>query len=262
MPSLEVARNRLVISEKRNRSVRRSSIRRPSQSSFQNSHSHHNTAPPPLLGFYDHSHFYRVVPNFLVQFGITYNPDLKNQPTILDDPKKDPAIPFELGTISFAGSGPNSRTTQLFISYGSSPSLGRELWETPVGKVVGGIEHAQAFYSYGDMPPWGKGPVQGKIHNGRQYIETNFPLTDSFDTCQVERFPSRPPKVPSSQEEKQGILADPSHPRVRLASEWKLSDAPSQNVYVVLAAATGTVAIVILLFKTFFPSQKKDNKRS
>lgn len=26
------------------------------------------------------------------------------------------------------------------------------------------MENVENFYSYGDMPPWGKGPEQGKIH--------------------------------------------------------------------------------------------------
>ena len=38
------------------------------------------------------------------------------------------------------------------------------------------------------MPPWGKGPVQGKIHNGPQYIENNFPKLDKFNHCKVERM--------------------------------------------------------------------------
>ena len=42
-------------------------------------------------------------------------------------------------------------------------SLGTNPWETPFGEVVEGMENAINFYSYGDMPPWGKGPVQGKI---------------------------------------------------------------------------------------------------
>jgi hypothetical protein len=66
--------------------------------------------------------------------------------------------------------------------------LGRELWETPVGRVITGMEHAEQFYSYGDMPPWGHGPLQNKIHNqGRAYIDTEFPLIDSFDSCTVQR---------------------------------------------------------------------------
>lgn len=112
-------------------------------------------------GFFDNSHFFRVVQGFLVQFGISYTPDeeLKHwaNKEIKDDPQLDPPVPFEAGTIAFAGSGDNSRTSQIFIAYAKSESLGTQKWETPVGKVTEGMEHVEAFYSYGDMPPWGKG---------------------------------------------------------------------------------------------------------
>lgn len=44
------------------------------------------------------------------------------------------------------------------------------------------------FYEgYGDMPPWGKGPEQGRIRReGAVYMESNFPLMDRFETCTVE----------------------------------------------------------------------------
>lgn len=50
------------------------------------------------------------------------------------------------------------------------------------------MEHVRKFYGgYGDMPPWGKGPVQYKIHSeGRAYIEEHFPHLDRFLRCQVE----------------------------------------------------------------------------
>lgn len=114
--------------------------------------------------FYDGSHFFRVVPGFLTQFGISYTDDSALQAfarqQIKDDPKKtDPEIPFEPGIISFAGSGPNSRTSQLFISYGSSKSLGTQPWETPIGKVTEGMESTVTkFHTNGDIPPFGKGP--------------------------------------------------------------------------------------------------------
>jgi hypothetical protein len=54
--------------------------------------------------------------------------------------------------------------------------------------VIEGMENIENFYSYGDMPPWGKGPNQGKIHSGPSYIEDNFPKTDKFIKCRTERL--------------------------------------------------------------------------
>lgn len=57
--------------------------------------------------FFDKSHFFRTVPNFLVQFGISYShhADLIQfaKTTIKDDPKPDPPIKFTTGTVSYAG---------------------------------------------------------------------------------------------------------------------------------------------------------------
>ncbi|KAI2511147.1 peptidyl-prolyl cis-trans isomerase [Fragilaria crotonensis] len=143
-------------------------------------------------GFYDGSHFYRVVPKFLVQFGISYTTDVElkqfAQKSIPDDPQHDPVIPFEEGTVSFAGSGNNSRTSQLFISYGRSKSLGTRKWETPVGTVIEGMERIQKLHSYAGIKyPWGDGPVQAKIRSGSSYMEENFPLSDKFLNCKVKR---------------------------------------------------------------------------
>jgi peptidyl-prolyl cis-trans isomerase A (cyclophilin A) len=151
-------------------------------------------------GYYDHSHFFRVVPHFLVQFGIGYNikEDLKKlaSSSIPDDPKRQDLLPFKEGMMSFAGSGPNSRTSQLFIAYDKATSLGTSPWETPFGEVVGeeSLNTARSLYSeYGDMPPWGKGPQQGPIHNqGSVYIEQNFPKLDKFHTCTVTRLEEMP----------------------------------------------------------------------
>jgi cyclophilin family peptidyl-prolyl cis-trans isomerase len=150
--------------------------------------------------FYDHTHFFRVVPDFLVQFGITYSNDpelveMGNAQTIPDDPQLDPAISFDVGTISYAGSGPHSRTSQLFFSLTKdNENFGTELWETPVGVVVQGIEYIQQFYhEYGDGPPFGRGPSQDEIHTGRAYIDEHFSLLDSFQQCHTERI--RPGRI-------------------------------------------------------------------
>lgn len=151
-----------------------------------------------VRGYYDHSHFFRVVPHFLVQFGISYTTDLEltrfADSAIQDDPKRNDLMPFREGMMSFAGSGKNSRTSQLFIAYDRAQGLGNSPWETPFGEVVEGIEHVKNLYAeYGDMPPWGKGPEQGPIRNrGASYIEEGFPLLDKFETCTVRSLTSSP----------------------------------------------------------------------
>ena len=144
-------------------------------------------------GYYDQSHFFRVIPHFLVQFGISYTTDLElkriAETTIQDDPKREDLLPFREGMISFAGSGPNSRTSQLFIAYDGAGNLGQSPWETPFGEIIEGMDNVRKLYSYGDMPPWGKGPEQGPIRNrGSKYIEENFPLLDKFETCTVSKM--------------------------------------------------------------------------
>lgn len=75
----------------------------------------------------------------------------------------------------------------MFVSYGENENLGTQPWETPVGVVVRGMDTLLNLnHEYGDMPPWGKGPVQHKIHDlGLKYMEEEFPHLDRFLTCHV-----------------------------------------------------------------------------
>jgi hypothetical protein len=56
-----------------------------------------------------------------------------------------------------------------------------------LGEVIEGMDNVENLYSYGDMPPWGNGPPQGKVHQPG-YIEENFPKSDKFLHCKVERL--------------------------------------------------------------------------
>lgn len=55
------------------------------------------------------------------------------------------------------------------------------------GKVIEGGDTLDALYKgYGDIPPFGKGPNQGKIHNqGNAYIKREFPLIDFINSCEL-----------------------------------------------------------------------------
>ena len=91
-------------------------------------------------GFYDGCRFFRVVPGFMVQWGINGDPQLQSQwqDNTIDD---DPVVQSnKRGFITFAKTGrPNSRSTQLFINFGDNSSLDRDGF-SPFGRVIEGMD--------------------------------------------------------------------------------------------------------------------------
>ena len=138
-------------------------------------------------GFYTDIAFYRCVAKFLTQFGISENESLQHwqRDTLLDDPNLKMGI--RKNYVSFAGGGPNTRTTQIFIAFEDLDFLGKSPWETPFAEVVEGQATLDGLYKeYGDIPPFGKGPDQQKLLNrGNEYIRDNFPKIDFLESCKV-----------------------------------------------------------------------------
>lgn len=129
-------------------------------------------------GFYDECRFFRVVPGFVVQWGI--NGDPKVQAKWRDAEFKDDKVPAgerasnTRGFVTFAKSGkPNSRTTQLFINYGDNARLD-DLGFSPFGKVVEGMDVVDKINSkYRERPD--QGAIQQK---GNAYLKEEFPDLD------------------------------------------------------------------------------------
>jgi peptidyl-prolyl cis-trans isomerase A (cyclophilin A) len=129
-------------------------------------------------GFYDGARFFRVLPGFVVQFGLAADPALnaKWANVIADDP---PGQTNAAGTITFATRGAGSRTTQVFINLKDNPILDQKGF-TPFGRVVEGMNFVQQFYAdYGEGAPNGNGPAQDRIRaEGNAYLERDFPKLD------------------------------------------------------------------------------------
>src|SRR5688572_27862019 len=109
-------------------------------------------------GFYDGCRFYRVLPKFVAQFSIHGDPRISakwREAPIDDDPVKQKNT---RGRVTFAKSGPNTRTTNLFINLRDTTSLDSQGF-SPVDEVVEGMDIADQLHSgYGDGAPKGRGP--------------------------------------------------------------------------------------------------------
>jgi len=152
--------------------------------------------------FYDQAAFFRVLnaPRpFMAQFGISAFPKVSavwQSASIKDDPATKSNT---RGMITFATSGPNSRTTQVFINFGNNSFLDSQGF-SPFGQVVEGMDVVDHLYGdYGEGAPNGRGPDQGHIQaEGKAYLDKNFPKLDSIVSAVIEPSAgAAPAKVPA-----------------------------------------------------------------
>ena len=95
------------------------------------------------------------------------------------------------GYVSFATSGKDSRTTQMFINFGDNANLDG-MGFTPFGVVLGeGMEVVDKLYDvYGEGAPSGKGPEQGRIQSeGNKYLKTKFPNLSYINSVTDKKKP-------------------------------------------------------------------------
>ena len=138
-------------------------------------------------GFYDDARFFRVISNFMIQFGINGNQNLSalwRNAMIQDDSVKESN---RRGYITYAMAGPNTRTTQVFINFRNNSNLDSQGF-APFGKVTSGMDVVDKLYSgYGEGAPSGKGPAQGRIQTeGNAYLKKTFPKLDYIEQATIE----------------------------------------------------------------------------
>ena len=124
---------------------------------------------------------FRVQPEYVVQFGISDDPEVNDfweEHPLPDEPVKKSNT---RGTVAYAREGPLSRTTQFFINYQDNHKLDTTNFNglrgfPPIGKVFAGLEVVESFYSgYGFEPA----EKQDSIYKlGNAYLRREYPGLD------------------------------------------------------------------------------------
>ena len=129
--------------------------------------------------------FFRVIGGFMAQVGISGDPALNAEwrtKRIPDDPVK---ASNTRGTVTFATSGPDSRTTQFFINFGDNSRLDG-MGFAPFGKVKDMAPVDALYDGYGEGAPRGRGPSQGRLQTeGNDYLRKSFPKLDYIKSARV-----------------------------------------------------------------------------
>ncbi len=131
-------------------------------------------------GYYEDARFHRVVPDFIVQWGLAGDPALIAEwmnAYIPDDPV---VASNTRGRIAFAFTEPGTRTTQVYVNLVNNVRLDSTGF-APFGEVVSGMEVVDALYSgYGEDAGGGlrRGDQRRIVAEGNLYLDREYPLLD------------------------------------------------------------------------------------
>lgn len=131
-------------------------------------------------GFFDEARFFRVVPDFIAQFGLNgdrrTNERWAKRP-IPDDSARQSNV---RGTIVFTSTGPDTRSHQMFINLVDNTQLDGQGF-APFGRVVEGMAVVDSLYG-----GYGEEPSQHLIVRlGNSYLTRMFPKLDYIRTARI-----------------------------------------------------------------------------
>jgi cyclophilin family peptidyl-prolyl cis-trans isomerase len=125
-------------------------------------------------GYYDGSGFFRVRPGFVVQFGLAADPSVTARwvdANLKDDPVKQTN---RKGTIAFATSGPDTRTTQVFINLHNNGMLDQRGF-APFGEVIEGMENVlRISHDHGEEPDQAKITEMGNVYLQKYFANLDY----------------------------------------------------------------------------------------
>ena len=140
--------------------------------------------------FFDDSRFYRVRAGFIAQFGLPGDPRVTA--VWVDHALRDDSVVQSnvRGTIAYAMTGPDTRTTQLYINLADNSRLDEQGF-APIGRIVEGMEQVvdNLYAEYDEAAGGGmRGGQQGKIIAGANtHLDAEFPNLDKLIKATVVR---------------------------------------------------------------------------
>lgn len=131
-------------------------------------------------GFFDESAFFRVIPEFIAQFGVNNDRKVNEAWDAKPIPDDSVKVPNTRGTLVFAAAGKDSRSHQLFVNLKDNKNLDRQGF-SPIGKVVEGMGVVDSLYSgYGEAPSY---HLLATL--GNSYLKRMFPKVDYIRTAHL-----------------------------------------------------------------------------
>lgn len=142
-------------------------------------------------GFFDDSRFYRVRAGYIVQFGIAGDPAIAQRWRDQRFPDDSVRHTNLRGVVAYAMTGPDTRTTQIYINLRDNTQLDAQGF-SPIGEVVRGMDVVDALYAgYGETS--GGGMRNGKqapmFEEGNAYLDRNYPKLDHLRRAVVVHAP-------------------------------------------------------------------------
>lgn len=139
---------------------------------------------------YDSVRIFRVVPNFVAQWGLTGDSATDGMWRTMRVPDEPAVQSNTRGRISFARGGPESRTLQVFINLADNIRLdtmttGGVKGYPPFGEVVQGMDVVDKWEKkYGEQP----GRLQGQIsRSGWKTVDEQFPDLDKILKARITK---------------------------------------------------------------------------
>ena len=134
------------------------------------------------MGAFDENAFYRVVPNFVAQFGTPGDPRATAALDSVKLPDDQRIAKNERGTIAYAHEGPGTRSHTLFVNRRDSPFLDTQNF-VPFGRVIEGMDVVDAL----QWPYIEKADHHMLATIGNRYMRRNYPKADYVRSATIIR---------------------------------------------------------------------------